>query len=30
LKRPVIRVDKEVFVGYKKDTIAAAEMALKS
>jgi len=30
LKRPVIRVGNEVFVGYKKDTIAAAEMALKS
>ena len=30
LKRPVIRVANEVFVGYKKDTIAAAEMALKS
>jgi len=30
LKRPVIRVEGAVFVGYKKDTIAAADVALKS
>jgi arsenate reductase-like glutaredoxin family protein len=30
LKRPVIRVGDAVFVGYKKDTIGAAEVALKS
>jgi arsenate reductase len=30
LKRPVIKVDHALFVGYKKDTIAAAFKALKS
>jgi len=30
LKRPVIQVEGAVFVGYKKDTIAAADVALKS
>jgi len=30
LKRPVIKVDNTLFVGYKKDAIAAAFKALKS